>query len=75
MSITFGPTPCLSMVARCSATGHGERPSWLTTTVVTPCETTFGAALRWIESLRMVLPPRPLPSSACEWMSMNPGDT
>ena len=50
---------------RGSASGHGERPSWLTTTVVMPCETRFGADRRIGSGSRN--PPRgPDPSSACE---------
>ena len=58
----------------CSVIGHGDRPSWFTTTVVIPCDTRFGAARRAGSGSRS--PPRGLePSSACEWMSMNPGAT
>ena len=76
MSITLGPTPCRSRIERWSRMGHGERPSWFTTTVVTPWDTTFGAAFRSSSSVRIVAPPmRALPSSAWEWMSMKPGET
>jgi hypothetical protein len=74
ISIAFTPMPCFSSNARCSATGHGERPSWLTTTVVMPCDTRLGAERR--SRLWSRKPPRGLePSSAWEWMSMKPGAT
>ncbi len=74
MSAAFGPWPRDSRRARWSAIGHGDPPSWLTTTVVTPWLTRLGAARRRAPSLP-ASPAASRSSSACEWMSTNPGTT
>jgi len=52
--MTLGPVPWRSKMVRCSEMGHCERPSWFTTTVVTPWLTMLGALFRRMSSFRMV---------------------